>query len=346
MLLFFCCLMLHCYNPAWAQTVPSCTPAADGGYSLQSSATLASSNETLTLFLEFAPSIEQGSYVTQIQVTLGTQQVFAYNVTSQLNESTIALNWGLPTNSTGQAALSIENNTITGTFAGRPLKPLADNTAAGTEILFADGTPLPTSQLLPAAIDAQDFNTTIQQLAAIVSSAAQNCNPNPNSAPPSNATMRGMSLDGSDALFRRQVSAHFSNPSTLASCIACNFLVGTLESAALGGCAAVCGATLGLGCKACINAAVNAYNKGLLGCAQGGSCCPFNCGAGAGGYPDCCYSSEVCAGSYSGKCCTGTYPLTVSPCNGQLCCDPNVGESCYIPVGEPKSALVGPSLLA
>jgi hypothetical protein len=327
--------------------VPSCAKTADGGFSLQSSTTLASSNETVTLFLELAPSIAQGSYVTQVQVTLGTQQVFAYNVTSQLNLSTVALNWGSPTNSTGNATLTFENNTITGTFGGRPLKPLADTSAAGPEIVFADGTPLPT-ELLPAGIDVQDFNITIQQLAAVVSSAAQNCNPNPNTVPPSNVTMRGMPLDDSGALFRRQVNAHYSNPSTLASCITCNLGVATLESAAWTGCAALCVATVGQYCKKCYSDATNAYNQGMFGCATSGACCPIDCGTGAGGYPDCCFSNEMCAGSYSGKCCAGNYlePNSLLPCNGQLCCDPTAGESCYIPVEEPNSALVGPSPLA
>jgi hypothetical protein len=310
MLLFFCYL-LHCCTLAWAQTLP-CTPAANGAFSLQSSALLASSNETLTFFLEFAPTAKQGSYVTQVQVTLGTQQVFAYNVTSQLNESTIALNWGSSTNSTGQATLSIESNTITGTSAGRPLKPLADTTAAGPHIVFADDTPLPTAQLLLAEINAQDFNTTINQLAAIVSSSAQNCNPNPDSTLPSNVTTRGMPLDGSDVLFRREVNAHNSNPSTLASCIACNLWVATTASAAWGACTGACAGTLGLFCQQCYNDVNNYYNQGLFNCATGGDCCPLNCGTGAGGYFDCCYSNESCAGNRSGKCCAGnviTNPL-------------------------------------
>ncbi len=41
LLLFCCCLLLHCCTQALAQTVP-CTPVTDGGYSLQSSAKLAS----------------------------------------------------------------------------------------------------------------------------------------------------------------------------------------------------------------------------------------------------------------------------------------------------------------
>jgi hypothetical protein len=298
------------------------------------------SNETLTPFLEFAPSAsaaEQGSDVTQIQVTPGTQQIFAYNVTSQLNVSTIALNWGSLTNSALQAALSIGNNLITGTLAGRPLKPL-DTTKAVPEIVFADGTPLP-AQLLPGAIDAQDFNTTIQQLAAIVSRSAKNCNPNA-SPSPSNITMRGLPLDGSVVLFRREVSPQYSDTSTAAGCLACNLWQGTPEGGALGACVAFCSATFGIGCQACINGAVNASNNGILACASGGSCCPINCGPGTGGYPDCCYSSEVCAGSNSGTCCAGD----LLPCNGQLCCQ-RPEESCFIKVGEPQSASVGISPL-
>jgi hypothetical protein len=306
MFLFFCYLLLYCCTPAWAQTVP-CTPGANGGFSLQSSAPLASSSETLTLFLQFAPAAKQGSYITQVQATLGTQQVFAYNVTSQLNLSTVALNWGSPANSTGQATLSIENSTITGTFNGRPLKPLAGTTAAVPEIAFAVGMPLPTAQLLPAEIDAQDFNATIQQLAAIVSSAAKNCNPKPNPAPPSNVTMRGMPLDGSDVLFPLQLNAHNSNPSTLPSCIACNLWVATQKSAMDTSCAAVCGATLFFYCQQCYDAANNYYNQGLFNCATGGSCCPVNCGDAADGYFDCCFSNESCAGNRSGKCCPGSH---------------------------------------
>lgn len=347
MLLLFCYLLLYCCTMAWAQTVP-CTPGANGGFSLQSSAPLASSLETLTLFLQFTPAAKQGRYITQVQVTLGTQQVFAYNVTSQLNLSTVALTWGSPTNSTGQATLSIQNRTISGTFNGRPLKPLADTTAAVPEIAFADGTPLPTAQLLPADIDAQDFNATIQQLAALVSSAAKNCNLDPTSGPPRNVTVRGMPLDGSDVLFRRQLNAHNSNPSTLASCIACNVWVATQTSALDAGCVAVCSATLGLYCQQCYNDAASYYNQGLFNCATGGSCCPVNCGDAADGYFDCCFSNESCAGNRSGKCCPGNYMSAnqFQPCNGQLCCDSEAGEECFIPVAEPNSASVGSFPLA
>jgi hypothetical protein len=346
MFLFFYCLLL--YTPASAQILP-CTPTANGSFSLQSSALLASSNETLTLFLEFAPTAKLGSYVTQVQVTLGTQQVFAYNATSQLNESTIALNWGSPTDPTAQATFNIENNTITGTFDNRPLKPLVDITAASPEVAFADGAPLPTAQLLPADIDAQDFNTTIQQLATIVSNAAKNC---ANPTLPSNVTTRGMPLDGSNLLFRREVDAHYSNPSTLFSCIACNQGVMIQWSAFETGCVALCGATAGFYCQKCFSDATNWKNQELFNCATGGSCCPINCGDAAGGYFDCCFSTESCAGNRSGKCCAGNSltnpfaPPEFTPCNGQLCCDPNAGESCFLPVDDPSSATVGPSPLA
>lgn len=82
------------------------------------------------------------------------------------------------------------------------------------------------------------------------------------------------------------------------------------------------------------------HNNGILACAASSSCCPVNCGPGAGGYADCCSSSEICAGDDNGKCCAGSFG-TVDACNGQLCCDPLAGESCFITIGEPQSALVG-----